>query len=224
MLKKVITLMICCCVLISSTYSYAYSKDSTLLTEKERFPKTMNGYLYGDEGKKVLIKGTLTEVKQEPYTVLKQNNSSPEFSATYEYDITGKALAAAATSHSDEVSGTDDSAYAKVFLTLHYKTRKTPTEYLLTKVSGRWVDPDKNDGTKIRAKNKLFAVCRGPGPDSLWKNQTKNATVSNNFSTSTNFTDYICGHYGAMGATLTIKLSQGSQRSWDFTLENFRFP
>ena len=170
------------------------------------------GKLINDQGECTIIKGRLVETNLLSETPV-------EHSVTYAYDVLSSDL-----DHSDTVWGEDDSEYITAYLTLHYSTVRTPTEYRLNEVSGKWIDPDPNDGTKADNTAEVFAVCRGIGTDNFFKNQTITKNVSNHFSFDTGFTKYIHENdMGSIGAKLTLGISQGSQRHWTLELSNYVF-
>ena len=112
----------------------------------------------------------------------------------------------------------DSSLSVKVFLTINYKTRNTPTEYLLTSVSGRWHIVDK----KVSVTNaELTYGCSGAFPFPTTQTATKN--VSNNFYYPTGFSNYITQYMGVMGANLNLDLQMGATRHWNFYMSNNLF-
>ena len=94
-----------------------------------------------------------------------------------------------------------------------------PAEYLLTKVTGSWSDPNTSDGTSVSDTADIFAICKGIGTENIFRNQTKEGTITSGSIFNTGFQYSILPVYGALGAVMTLNLSQGSTRHWTLELE-----
>lgn len=114
-----------------------------------------------------------------------------------------------------------DGAYAStVYLTIHYSHKNTPTEYLLTKVSGHWVISNSNVSVESA---RVSYGCSGLFPTPATQS-VADRSVSNYFSINTGFTKYVTSATNAvMGANLTVNYLMGTSRRWSFTLSNILF-
>ena len=103
---------------------------------------------------------------------------------------------------------------------IHYTHRNTPTEYLLTRVSGYW----EISAQKVSVESaKLSYGCSGTFPSPTTQSVT-DISVNNYFDISTGFTDYVVPDVLAvMGANLTVNYLMGTSRRWSFTLTNNLF-
>ena len=70
-------------------------------------------------------------------------------------------------------------------------------------------------------ESRFQAFRTGIGVSTFWKRQVKEGTITSGAYMNTGFTSSIQTHLGAMGATMTIGLSQGTTRHWDLVLECF---
>lgn len=170
-------------------------------------PQTMRATLVSDTGETFNVVGEKINTFAAPYGV-----------STYDENATYKFMLYSDKFNSLTSSEYDSSLSVKVFLTINYKTRNTPTEYLLTSVSGRWHIVDKN----VSVTNaELTYGCSGAFPSPTTQTATKN--VSNNFYYPTGFSNYVTQYVGAMGANLNLDLQMGATRHWNFYMSNNLF-
>lgn len=181
----------------------------TALAEGTDSNKPAYGILTSEDGKQFLIEGRLCDSMQ--------TCAGNEATITYEYTIPVSAVRA--TNSSTTVDSPDDGYVSHIYLTLNYQTQNTPTEYLLTGVSGRWTIDDPNVAV---LSTSLTYGYSGWFPAYASQNNTiKN--VSNPFSYSTGFSSYILSDGAVMGANLTLDYLMGTSRKWSFTLVNNLF-
>lgn len=172
----------------------------------------MTGTLISDTGEQITVTGHLVETSATPQMFSLNPNST---SATYEYTLY--------SGSSNELSANelDSTMSARIYITLHYNGKNTPTEYLLTKVSGKWTILDLTVGV---TEAELVYGCTGFSSDGIFTTQTDSKYVSNNFSVNTGFTHYATdGAMGVLGANLTLTFKMGSTRTWKFTMYNNLF-
>ena len=131
--------------------------------------------------------------------------------ATYAFDLY-------AADNTLTTKDSDGAAASTVYLTIEYKTKNTPTEYLLTRVSGYW---------KIHVSNVqvtqayLNYGCNGSFPQIVQNQYVNDRSVNNNFSYTTGFTKYVADVIGsAVGANLRLTYKMGTSRTWSFRLYN----
>ncbi len=171
--------------------------------------KPAYGILTSEDGEQILIEGKVCESVQ--------TYAGNAGSITYEYAI--PASVARATSSSTTVDAPDDGYASHVYLTVKYKTQNTPTEYLLTGVSGKWTIEDPK--VSVLSTSLTYGYS-GFFPAYASQNKTVN-NVSNPFSYNTGFSSYILTDGAVMGANLTLNYLMGSSRKWSFTLINNLF-
>lgn len=190
------------CMVMCTPISAAGSNDNAT----ELLPGNV-GILTADDGTQLVIYGEVVSAIQ-PLSV--DSGSS----VTYRFDIP----AASNIGGSATVYDHDGGLSSTVYLTLDYKTRNTPTEYLLTRVSGYWVISDPKASVESAA---VSYGCNGTFPKSVNYQSTFDVPVNNYFSIYTGFTQYVAGDSCAIvGAYLTVNYLMGTARRWDFTLYN----
>lgn len=171
-------------------------------------PQTMTGYLLDEAGSLVTVTGYL--VTQEDISLY--GLLDDETNLTYAFTLYS------GPNYTLTAEDTDGSMSVRVYLTIRYTTQNTPTEYLLTNVSGSWDILD----SKVTVYNaELTYGCSGILPFPTTQSATH--TVTNNFNYNTGFTDYIIQNYGYMGANINLYLRMGSQRTWEFFMQNNLF-
>lgn len=211
MKKRVISALLSLITVLSIAPSaFAFGSEATPV---DKYPSGI-GILTTDDGSQYIIQGKV--VSESPAsastpnaTVLGENGQA---SVTYLYDIP----------ESLTKSSYDSGVVSTVYLTITYKTRNTPTEYLLTGVSGKWVITDSKASVESAT---LSYGCTGVFPSPTTQS-VRNVPVENNFSISTGFTDYVtsaASAYDVMGANLTLGYLMGTSRRWTFTLTNNLF-
>lgn len=166
-------------------------------------PDTIVGYLVSDTGEKELVVG-----KRVDTPVLFSVDPNMH-SSTYEFTLYSDPTYALTATQ------TDGSISVRAHLTIHYATQNTPTEALLTKVSGYWeiLDP------KARVDSTTLNYgCSGSFPESVI--QTNTASVGNYFNVNTGFTKYVTPQFGVIGATWTLELGMGTSRHWTLCIQN----
>lgn len=165
------------------------------------------GTLVADDGTQYVIEG-------EPVAVAAAENSADK-AVTYRYDVPVPKAGGSTTVHDN-----DGALASTVYLTISYNTRNTPTEYLLTGVSGYWTISD----SRVSVKSAYASYgCSGRFPQYTVQSKT-NVSVKNHFSLKTGFKDYVVGDtLAVMGASLKVNYIMGSTRTWSFTLNNHLF-
>ena len=165
------------------------------------------GTLVADDGTQYVIEG-------EPVVVAAAENSADK-AVTYRYDVPVPKAGGSTTVHDN-----DGALASTVYLTISYNTRNTPTEYLLTGVSGYWTISD----SRVSVKSAYASYgCSGRFPQYTVQSKT-NVSVKNHFSLKTGFKDYVIGDtLAVMGASLKVNYIMGSTRTWSFTLNNHSF-
>lgn len=141
--------------------------------------------------------------------------STDSVAATYEFALYS-------TGYSLTKNQTDGSVSVRAYSTINYNTQNTPTEYLLTSVSGHWTILD---STVSVTNADLHYICSGPFPRPGADQEGTVEGVSNYFSYNTGFTSYVAldAGWSAVGAELTLDLQMiisGSTRTWNFTIQN----
>ena len=180
----------------------------TALAASVESSEPVYGVLTSEDGEQILIEGRVFDSMQT-----RAGNAG---SVTYEFAIP----ASVARANGSTTVDSPDSGYAShVYLTISYQMRNTPTEYLLTGVSGSWTIEDPNVAV---LSTSLTYGCTGWFPAYASQQNTKN-NVSNPFSYSTGFSKYILADGAVMGANLTLNYLMGSSRQWSFTLTNNLF-
>lgn len=165
------------------------------------------GVLTTDDGTRYLVEGV-------PVNVAKTTKINDSTFVTYRYDIPTLYSAGGST----EVHAPDDGYSSTVYLTIQYNTRNTPTEYLLTRVSGYWEIADPR--VSVESASVSYG-CSGAFPSLTAHQSVLNVPVTNNFGIDTGFTDYVAsGSVATVGANLTVNYLMGTSRRWSFTLEN----
>ncbi len=211
-IKKLICFILSATMLLSmSTVCLAAESESDINNVEVKPPETMAGVLEGSDGTRQTVVGYLVQDE------LPQTRSIGEKEATYRFDVNVEPRASGSTTVDDV-----DGGYAsRVYLTIRYSTRNTPTEYLLTGVSGRWVITDGK--ASVRSAYVSYG-CNGTFPSPVSSQSRTNVAVSNNFNISTNFSSYVTSEIWAVcGAYLTVNYIMGSSRTWSFTLNNYLF-
>lgn len=166
------------------------------------------GVLTSEDGEQILVEGRVCDTMQ--------TRAGDAGAVTYEFAIPASV---ARTNGSTSVDSPDSGYVSHVYLTINYKMRNTPTEYLLTSVSGSWTIEDPNVAV---LSTSLTYGCSGWFPAIATQEDTKN-NVSNPFSYNTGFSKYIIADGAVMGANLTLNYLMGSSRKWSFTLTNNLF-
>lgn len=170
------------------------------------------GILTADDGTQQEIIGTLVSTNTTP-----NSRSLNCVEATYKYDLE---VSPRATGGSKTEYGEDGGYASTVYLTINYSYQNSPTEYLLTGVSGRW---EITDGKASVESATVSYGCSGQFPK-LTTQAVQNKSVTNNFKIQTGFTNYIISDVNAvLGAHLTVNYLMGTSRRWSFTLSNLLF-
>lgn len=170
----------------------------------------MKGILTDEDGTQYTIIGT-----QVPTVQAADTNSG--CSVTYMFDIPASILA----NYTNTTQGNDGAFASTVYLTLTYSTKNSPTEYLLTKVSGHWTIQDSSVSVESAT---LSYGCNGMAPVATNNQYCWDKSVSNYFNVSTGFTNYVTAlPQGVLGAYLKVNYLMGSSRRWSFTLYNYLF-
>ena len=139
-----------------------------------------------------------------------------EYAQTYEYYVPTDALRGVELP--GRVDGLDDSYSVHGYLTIWYKQKNTPVEYLLTGVEGRW---DILDSSVSVVGAEAEATCTGTFPEPT--EQFDERSVTNNFSYDTGFTDYVTTVAGgSVGATLTIYITHNGNHVWELNIPKYR--
>jgi hypothetical protein len=142
-------------------------------------------------------------------------SSSPIHELTYQFDI----LASNIQDASLTVSQLDDTVSSRVYLTIYYSSQNSPTEYLLTAVSGYWELKDSR--VSVESATVTYG-CSGFFPTATTQHAW-DVPVSNNFTCYTGFTNFVNANGGVMGAHLTVNYLMGTARRWSFTISNLLF-
>ena len=209
-MKKIFSLLLSMSMMLS-IFSFPVSAQAPESNSEFVAPDTVTGRLIDEEGNVILVTG------HRRVTPMILSVLSDEDSVTYDY-----AIPMSNFSHEDKVSGQDATGYMSSSMTIYYTEYALgPNEYLLTKVSGSWRDPNPNDGTRVSETADVMANCTGMGTNNIMRRQVKEGSIKSGSSMSTGFQYSIQPAYGAMGATLTIALSQGQNRRWNLELECF---
>ncbi len=209
-MKKTFALLLAISMILS-IFSFPVFAQAPESNSEFAAPDTITGRLIDEEGNVILVTGYRRDVPMA-VSVL-----SDECSVTYDY-----AIPMSSFSHEDKVTGQDSTGYMSASMTIYYtEYASNPNEYLLTKVSGSWRDPNPNDGTRVSDTADVMANCTGMGTNNIMRRQVKNGSIKSGASMSTGFQYSIQPAYGAMGATLTIAISQGQSRNWNLVLECF---
>ncbi|WP_312943122.1 hypothetical protein [Oscillibacter sp.] len=170
----------------------------------------MIGVLTTEDGAQHIIEGTL--VSMSPLTRSIGNNNS----VTYKYDLPASLRASGSTTESDH----DGAIASTVYLTINYAHQNTPTEYLLTSVSGHWVITDQKASVESAT---VSYGCSGLFPRPTTQS-VLDRSVANYFNISTSFTNYVASDtHAVMGANLTVNYLMGTAWRWSFTLTNILF-
>ena len=167
-------------------------------------PQTLEATLVSNTGEVINVIGEKVNAFAAPSGV-----EASDESVTYRFSLYSS------PSYSLTASEYDGSISVQVFLTINYTTQNASTEYLLTGVSGSW---DILDRSVNVASAQLTYGCSG-----VFTTQTATVNVSNNFSYSTGFTNYVPSVLGSMGANLALTLQMGTTRYWDFYMYNNLF-
>lgn len=206
-MKKVLTLFCTMLMLLSICVLPAYAIESS----NTLFPNTVTGRLISDDGTIIQVTGYRRNVPSL------NSLFSDERAVTYDYIIPLSDKA-----HEDNVSGYDPSYYFSATLTIYYTEYDvTPSEYLLTRVSGEWSDPEPTDGTTISNTADIVANCTGIGTNNIFRRQVKEGSITSGSYMDTGFDYSIQSYMGAMGAYMYIDISQGILRQWTLELECF---
>lgn len=185
--------------------------SATAVNQEEYLPGNI-GILTTDDGRQYEIKGELVSVAQ-PFS----NDSNNTSSATYCYTIPARISDSSTT-----VPGVDGGNESKVYLTIYYQTKGTPTLYLLTGVSGYWELTSATGKTRVESAT-LDYGCSSLAPQIITQRKM-GVSVSNHFSIRTGFSKYIVSEGGGvMGANLHLNYVMGNSRRWSFTLQNNLF-
>lgn len=157
---------------------------------------TVIAYLSNDNGNIIELNG---ELIAQPQLLSAENN---EYSATY--------MVAVPRARRETTSiESDPSLASTVYLTVRYNV--SGNQYLLTGVAGYWEIEDVNVSV---TSSKVDYSCHA-------NEHVFGRTVRNNFSFSTNFSQYTPdnGGYSTVGATLHLKYRMDSD-TWNFDLSN----
>lgn len=203
----IVTLIIC---MIFSQLVIGYGSEGV---ENIQAPQNVTATLVDANGNEYEVIGRLVD------TPMMLSTETETFAATYEYEI---------NLESEDLSlpsgDISDSTYSvKAYNTIYWqKTQGTKgTAYKLTKVTGGWRIVDNT----VSVSNCMLRYgCTGFGTNDPTTTQRKEiASVSNNFSRSTGFTEYIYQEGGVMGANMTLTLERGSSSVWTLYAENNLF-
>ena len=211
-MKKIVSLMLALVMsLVLCVPAFAVDVEEEVINTENSsitISDTASGKLIDESGNVTLVTGYRRDIP------MVASDSTSDFVVAYDYVVP--------ITHRHEVSGLDDTAYLQATMILYYdESAYEPNEYLLTKVGGVWSDPVSTDGTKVSETASIVANCTGIGVSTFWKRQVKEGTITSGAYMNTGFTSSIQTHLGAMGATMTIGLSQGTTRHWDLVLECF---
>ncbi len=202
-MKKIISIM---CTFLFCVLSPLELMAADISDNSTVVPSEMPAYLTDEAGVTMETVGRLVTVSSI--------SLDDGLHATYAYE-----LYSARGNNSLTVDDTDGSAAATIYLTVHYTTSSTtPTQYRLNKVSGYWTIHDSNVTVPSATLEYGFAGHFPKVASGSWS-----GAVSNNFSKTTGFTDYIISDGGTMGATLLVNFKMGTSRTWSFTLYNYIF-
>ncbi len=203
-MKKIISLILAMAMCLSlCVQTFAKENDGVNV---ENVPEMM-GILRTDDGKEYTIKGVLVSVAPM------SRAANDACSATYRYDLPVSPQANGSTTESDH----DGAAASTVYLTIHYTHRNTPTEYLLTRVSGYW----EISAQKVSVESaKLSYGCSGTFPSPTTQSVT-DTTVKISDSGQA-----ICQGRATLNAitnsaSLTMKLQRSSNGSSWTTLKTW---
>lgn len=207
-MKRFIALFTSVLISLSFCILPTYATESPSIQDIS-FKSTVSGQLICDDGTTIQLTGYRRDT---PSTA----NFFPDTQVvSYDYIVP-----LSNKSHEDNVSGSDPTNYLTATLTLYYTEYDVePTEYMLTRVSGTWADPDPNDGTYVSKTADIFAICYGIGTNNIWRKQTKEGSITSGSYLNTGFQYSIQSYYGAMGATMSLDISQGATRHWTLELE-----
>ncbi len=196
-IKLKIIIIFFCLLIILYEPSNIYAINST---------STIMGYLTSEDGMNIPVKGFL-----ERREYIRNSESETNVADTYRFEVPSRLV------HNDTAQSPDSGYVSTVYLTITYTTTSTtPTEYLLTKVSGYWVITD----SQASVENAYLSYCCTDLGAPL--QHVSNLSVSNNFTKTTNFSSYIVNIYADMGAKLELHYLYGTSRRWTFSLENIR--
>lgn len=193
-MKKLICLLLVLSILASTT-PIAFADVSS---------EEMIGILTSEDGRQFQILGSLMETR----------DCNGNTMATYRFDVPRSIM----TGGSSTIYDYDGGYASTVYLTITYSMQNSPSEYLLTGVSGHWIITDPN--ASVESATVSYGCSAGTPAD--YNQYVLDAPVSNYFSIPTGFTEYILGTaFGAvLGANLTVNYIMGSTRRWSFTLQN----
>ena len=201
MKRKVASLMIALLTFVSvSTTGFALEKDNLISGNY--------GIMVADDGTQCIVKGEVIATSE----IQKTGGGK---SVTFKYDIPEPIKRGTGGSWTEY--DVDGAKVSTVYLTVDYLTKNTPTEYLLTGVSGHWV---LNDSRVTVPSASLSYGCSGLFPSPVTQS-VQNRLVGNYFSINTGFTKYVAGDVQAIvGANLTVNYRMGTSRTWSFTIVN----
>lgn len=205
-MKKILCFVLV--IILTFTFSVsAFAASGDFYTSVDTH--AMYGILTSDEGEAIIIEGKLCNSNNQ----LGMNANA----LTYEFAV--PALASP-TNGSTTIDAPDSAYVSRVYLTISYSMRNTPTEYKLTRVSGRWTIEDPRVSV---TSSSLTYGCSGLFPSVVTQTGSREH-LSNPFSINTGFTSYVVGDYCAvMGAHLTLTYLMGTSRTWTFTIDNMLF-
>lgn len=206
MIKKVMSLVLASLITLSA-FEFAFAAD----IKSEVISSPMIGILTADDGTQTEVEGILVSTSTAP-----TRSGLIDKEATYRYDLEVLPRADGSKTESD----VDGGYCSTVYLTIKYSSKNSPTEYLLTGVSGYWTI---TDGKASVESAKLSYGCSGRFPEPVTQSIT-NKSVNNHFNISTGFNKYVTSDvYGVLGANLTVNYLMGTSRRWSFTLSNNLF-
>lgn len=205
MFKKTCCLFLSVILLMFSVPMNIFAAESSV----SNVPKTVNATLVSDSGKIFNVIGEKVNNPIKPFSVDTNNES-----ATYKFSLYSN------PEYTLTATKKDGSLSVEVFLTINYVSKNSPAEYLLTSVSGKWNIFDRRVSV---SQADLTYGCIGRFP-SLTNQHELVRDVKNNFSYQTGFSKYVINHdTSTMGANLEMKLSMGSTRHWNFSVNNNAF-
>lgn len=181
--------------LLSSIALPAWAIDNSIDASIQE--SNLVAYLENENGEKIPIDCKVITNKSR----IKNN----EESVTCEF-----AVPRAAILHEQETGTAIDKSYSvRGYVTIDFLTKNTPTEYLLTDVSGNWIILDSH----VTVTDAMVAYeCFDLNPGSI--QQSDSRIVANNFSFPTGYTTYVVAPYGTMGATITLTLTTNGSHTW----------
>ena len=208
-MRKRIICVLTIFILVSMMAVPSYAVDFN----EKTFPSTeTEALLVNQYGEAYKVKATV-----ENSYAQKKDISKDEFIFTKSVTINTRNIEPLSTTDSNYREKWDSSGSVKANSTIYFKSKGTPTQYLLTKVK---VGYSISDSSVRVVDQELIAGCIGAMPEITTQRKVFYPTGTS-AAYNTGFTKYVVNSQSAMiGSTYTIEMKRGTSSTWSLIFNN----